>query len=88
MSGRTKGFSPCHRMTMRMTHAQGFLRTLDQDAQVGARKGRVGVVDDLQLAIRVEQKQRRLRERVVRLALAAGRTAASGLLKEVQREST
>ncbi len=63
-----------------MTQAQGFPRTLDQDAQVGAREGRVGVVDDLQLAVRVEQEQRRLRERVIRLALAAGRTATSGLL--------
>ena len=73
---------------MRMAHAQGFLRTLDQDAQVGARKGRVGVVDDLQLAIRVEHKQRRLRERVVRLPLAAGSTAASGLYEGVKLENT
>ena len=40
----------------------------DQDAQVGAGKGRVGVVDDDDLAVRVQQEQSRLREGLVCLA--------------------
>ncbi len=43
-------------------------RTFNQDAQVRARKGGIGVVDNDHLAVRVQQEQRRLRERLVRLA--------------------
>ena len=58
-------------MQFKARHISSRQRTLNQDAQVGARKGRVGVVQDLQLAVGVEHEQCRLRERVVRLALAA-----------------
>lgn len=46
-------------------------RTFDEYAQVWAREGGVGVVDDDDLAVGVEQEQGRLREGLVRLARVA-----------------
>ena len=43
----------------------------DQDAQVGAGKGRVGVVNDDDLAVWVQQEQGWLREGLVRLTNVA-----------------
>ena len=46
-------------------------RTLDENAQVWAREGGVGVIDDDDFAVGVEQEQGRLREGLVCLARVA-----------------
>lgn len=50
-------------------HIRGAGQTFDEDADVGAGEGGVGVVADGQQPVGVDEEQRRLRERPVRLTL-------------------